>query len=210
MRLRNIKNANKIIEHSSYVIINPTKHKGKWHQVFNNNNPIYIEIGMGKGKFIIANALKYPNINFIGIEKYASVLTKAINKLNDYDISNLRIICLDAINIDEIFKQEINRIYLNFSDPWPKKRHSKRRLTSLNFLNKYELVFKSTKEIFLKTDNKEFFLFSLESLRSLNYQVKNICFDLKKTNNKDNITTEYEEKFMDLNKNIYCLEAYKN
>ena len=133
MRQRNVKNKEEIITSSKYFLNNPENYIGKWNTYFQNNNPIYIEIGMGKGQFIIKNAKRYPNINFIGIEKYDSILALALKKIN-VELPNLVMIRIDAFNIDSIFKEEIGTIYLNFSDPWPKKRHAKRRLTSFEFL----------------------------------------------------------------------------
>lgn len=134
MRLRNVKGKESIISNSKYIVKKEKIKKGNWNKIFENNNEIYIEIGMGKGKFIIENAIKYPNINFIGIEKYDSVIVRAVEKLDDKDIPNLKLLVLDADKISDIFDKEVSRIYLNFSDPWPKKRHSKRRLTSEVFL----------------------------------------------------------------------------
>ena len=134
MRLRNVKNAKEIVNNSNYVINNPEEYIGNYKKIFNNNNPINIEIGMGKGNFIIGMAKKYPDINFIGIEKYESVMVRAIEKLNNIDLPNLKLIRMDAKDIDKVFNKEIDTIYLNFSDPWPKTRHSKRRLTSEIFL----------------------------------------------------------------------------
>ena len=209
MRLRNVKGKEEIINNSKYIILNPKEYIGKWNKIFNNNNPIYIEIGMGKGKFIKDNALKYPNINFIGIEKFDSVITRAIQKIEDYDIPNLKLIRIDALELDEIFKNEISRIYLNFSDPWPKSRHAKRRLTSDIFLKVYDNIFKDRMEIHLKTDNKKLFAYSIESLSNYGYVISNVTLDLK--NEKiDNITTEYEEKFMEEGQLINRLEAHKN
>jgi tRNA (guanine-N7-)-methyltransferase len=210
MRLRNLKRAQHIINESKYIVHTPNDFRGKWHTLFNNNNPIHVEIGMGKGKFILENALQYPNINFIGIEKYDSIIARAIKKIDSYEINNINLIRMDAINIDVVFYQEINRIYLNFSDPWPKKRHANRRLTSNFFLQKYEHIFKDKKEIFLKTDNIQLFDYSLLSLSDYGYNLKNVSYDLVNSAFADNITTEYEEKFLNDNINIYRVEAYKD
>lgn len=207
MRLRNVKGKEEIINSSKYIINNPEKYINNWKTIFNNNNDIYIEIGMGKGKFIVDNAIKYPNINFIGIEKYDSVIVRAIEKLKDKDLSNLKLIVYDANKIDKIFNKEISRIYLNFSDPWPKKRHAKRRLTSKNFLKLYDNIFKDKKEIVMKTDNKDLFAFSIESLSCYGYKLHNVSLDL--INDSENITTEYEEKFRSKNICINKLEAVK-
>ena len=150
MRLRNVKNAKNIVENSKYVINNPEEYIGKYQTLFNSDNPINIEIGMGKGDFIIGMAKNYPNINFIGIEKYESVMVRAIEKLENIDLPNLLLIRMDAIEIDKVFNKEINTIYLNFSDPWPKKRHAKRRLTSEIFLKLYDKIFISTPHIIQK------------------------------------------------------------
>ena len=165
MRLKNVKGANDIIVKGIYYIDNPSIYKGKWNKLFNNNNPIYIELGMGKGDFIINNAIKYPNINFIGIEKYDSVIVRAIST-----------------------------IYLNFSDPWPKERHAKRRLTSNIFLDKYSKIFKNNYIIEMKTDNIDLFNYSVESLKNYGYVIEYITNDLH-SENIDNIETEYEHKF---------------
>ena len=157
MRLRNVKNATNIVNESNYVIKNPEEYIGNYKKIFNNNNPINIEIGMGKGDFIIGMAKKYPDINFIGIEKYDSVIVRAIQKSNELEINNLKIIRVDANKLDQIFDKEIDTIYLNFSDPWPKDRHSKRRLTSNIFLNIYDKIFKERKRIIMKTDNINLF-----------------------------------------------------
>ena len=142
MRLRNVKNAREIVDNSSFVVHNPDKYKGKYNkEVFNNDNPIHLEIGMGKGNFIIDKAIKNPDINFIGVEKYESVVCRALEKLENTELTNVKIICIDAFELDEVFDKEISTIYLNFSDPWPKKRHAKRRLTSHVFLPVYDKIF---------------------------------------------------------------------
>jgi len=161
---------------------------------------------MGKGKFIVENALKYPNINFIGIEKFDSVLVRAIQKLEEIEIPNLKLIRMDATRIDEVFNKEIDKIYLNFSDPWPKDRHSKRRLTSHVFLEKYDKIFKQDKIIEMKTDNIDLFNFSLESLKEYGYNIEYITNDLHKEE-VFNIMTEYEERFSNLNIKINKLIA---
>ncbi|MDO4996703.1 MAG: tRNA (guanosine(46)-N7)-methyltransferase TrmB [Bacilli bacterium] len=208
MRLRNVKNKEEILNNSSYLVKNPMENKGKWNKVFNNNNPIYIEIGMGKGKFIIENAIKYPNINFIGIEKFDSVLAKSLPKIPE-GLNNLLIIRLDALNIDSIFDKEIDRIYLNFSDPWPKVRHHLRRLTSKVFLSKYDLIFKNTCCIYQRTDNRDLYIYSLESYSQYGYKLSDISFDLHNTTEEELITTEYEDKFSDKGMPIYSVIARK-
>ena len=209
MRLRNNKNAKSILEESKYVVKNPESNKGKWSKVFGNNNPIEIEIGCGKGNFIIENALTYPDKNFIGIEMYDTVLMYAVNKV-EKDIPNLRFIRMDARLIDEVFDKEIDLIYLNFSDPWPKTRNAKRRLTHERFLTVYDKIFKKDKKIFMKTDNVNLFEFSIESLSCYGYKLKNISLDLVNSNFEGNIMTEYEKKFTEKGIKINRLEAYKD
>lgn len=208
MRLRNVKNAYEIVNNSNYVIKNPEQYIGKYKELFNNDNPINIEIGMGKGDFIIGNAKKYPNINFIGIEKYESVMVRAIEKLENIDLPNLKLIRMDAINIDKVFNKEINTIYLNFSDPWPKKRHAKRRLTSNIFLKLYDKIFISTPHIIQKTDNILLFASSIESLVDYGYKFNKVSLDLEHED-IDNVITEYENKFMSMGTKINYLDAYK-
>ena len=208
MRQRNVKNKEEIITSSKYFVNNPENYIGKWNTYFQNNNPIYIEIGMGKGQFIIENAKRYPNINFIGIEKYDSILALALKKIN-IELPNLVILRLDAFNIDSIFKEEIDTIYLNFSDPWPKKRHTKRRLTSPEFLKKYDLIFKNNNHIVMKTDNKDLFSYSIKTLNNHGYYINHITFDLEKEQDSLNIMTEYEEKFTKLNNPIYKIDVIK-
>lgn len=208
MRLRNVKNAASIVENSNYVINNPKEFIGKFQSLFNNDNPINIEIGMGKGDFIIGMAQKYPNINFIGIEKYESVMVRAIEKLENIELPNLKLIRMDAIEIDKVFDKEINTIYLNFSDPWPKKRHAKRRLTSEIFLKLYDKIFIGVPHIIQKTDNIGLFASSLVSLSKYGYTLEEVSLDLK-NEDIDNVVTEYENKFMNLGTNINYLNAKK-
>jgi len=208
MRLRNVKNKEKILSNCDVLINDAKMIKGSWKDEFKNDNPIYIEIGMGKGDFIIENAIKYPNINFVGIEKYDSVMARAIEKLPE-NISNLRLVRMDAKEIDEVFDKEVDRLYLNFSDPWPKDRHYKRRLTSYAFLNKYDVIFKQDKEIHQKTDNRKLFEFSLISLIENGYKLEDICLDLHNSNRQNIIMSEYEKKFVSKNNVIYYLSAKK-
>lgn len=208
MRLKHVKGSSEQIEISNYVIKNPENYKGKFNEIFNNNNPIYIEIGMGKGDFIINNALLYPNINFIGIEKYDSVLVRAVQKLDDKDIQNLKLIRMNANEIENAFDSEISRIYLNFSDPWPKDRHEKRRLTSDIFLKKYENILKE-KSIIMKTDNRKLFEYSLVSFSNNGYKIKDISLDLHNDDITDNVQTEYEVKFSSKGFPIYKVEVFK-
>lgn len=211
MRLKKIKDAKIRVEESEYYVNNPYKNKGNWKKIFGNDNPIHIEIGMGKGNFVIGMAKLHKDINYIGIEMYDSVMVKAVEKLKNEDrLNNLKLVLFDAQNIDEIFESEIDRIYLNFSDPWPKAKHAKRRLTSKIFLEKYDKIFKSKKEIFQKTDNNDLFEFSMISLEEAGYKLKNVTRDLHSDNIESNIMTEYEEKFSKLGIKINRLEAYKD
>lgn len=209
MRLKCVKGAKERVESSPYLILNPLEYKGKYQKLFNNNNPIYIEIGMGKGNFIIENAKKYPDINFIGIEKYDSVIVRAIEKLEELEIPNLKLIRMDANNINDVFDKEIDLIYLNFSDPWPKARHEKRRLSSHEFLKKYDLIFKKDKKIIMKTDNRKLFEFSIMSYTSYGYKINEISLDLYKDDISLNIPTEYEMKFNELGFPIYKIDVEK-
>lgn len=208
MRLRNVKGASEVIERSLYVIKNYEEYKGKYNLVFSNNNPIHIEIGMGKGDFIINMAKKYPEINFIGIEKFDSVLVRAIEKLEE-DIPNLRFIRMDAISIENAFHKEIDTIYLNFSDPWPKNRHEHRRLTSIKFLNRYDDLFSKEKKIVMKTDNRKLFEFSVISFTNYGYKIEEISLDMYNDNIKDNVQTEYEKKFHEKGFPIYKISVKK-
>ena len=207
MRLRNKKGAHDIIASNKYVINNYLDYKGDFSSLFNNDNEIEIEIGMGKGDFIIGKAINNPNINFIGIEKYATVLLSALKKLNDLQLNNLKIINADALFIDDIFDKEVSKIYLNFSDPWPKKRHANRRLTSSIFLSKYLKLFKDKKTIEMKTDNKSLFEYSIVSLNENNFNIEEVNLDLYSNLPDDNISTEYEKKFASLGNTIYKLVA---
>ena len=207
MRLKNVKGAKEIIDSSPYVIQNPKTDS----KIFPNQNPIQIEIGMGKGDFIIEHAKKNPNINYIGIEKFDSVLVRAVQKLHEVELPNLKLIRMDAEEIADCFNREIDTLYLNFSDPWPKKRHSKRRLTSPYFLKKYDSIFKDKKQIIMKTDNRELFEFSLISFNEENYQIKEISFNLYQNEEylKNNIQTEYEKKFVSRGFPIYYVKVVK-
>ena len=208
MRLKNIKGASEKILKGKYFIKEPNLYRGKWNTLFNNNNPIYIEIGMGKGNFIIKNAIENPNINYIGIEMYDSVILRAVEKSNELELNNLYLIRMDARLINDIFDREIDLIYLNFSDPWPKDRHAKRRLTHENFLCMYDNFFKGNNEIIMKTDNDNLFLFSLDSLKEYGYTLEEVEYDLHSTD-KDNIETEYETKFSNMGYTIKYLKATK-
>lgn len=205
MRLKKIKNSDKIVRECKYFVDNPSKYKNKWNEVFENSNNIEIEIGMGKGDFLINKALDNPNINYIGIEKYDSVLVYVKRKLDELNINNLRIINIDAINLLDVFGEEISKIYLNFSDPWPKKRHTKRRLTYETFLSIYDKVFvNKSVNIEMKTDNDDLFEYSLESFKEHGYKVNKIDRNID-----DKYKTEYEKKFMEKGKNINFVSICK-
>ena len=208
MRLRNVRGASEIIEKTLYIIKNPEEYKGNFKSLFNNDNPLHIEIGMGKGDFIIGMAKKYTNINFIGIEKFDSVIVRAIEKIEE-DIPNLKLIRMDATSIGDIFYKEVDTIYLNFSDPWPKNRHEHRRLTSTVFLKRYDNLFKGAKKIIMKTDNRKLFEFSIISLTDYNYKIEEISLDLYSDDIKDNIATEYEKKFHEKGFPIYKIVVKK-
>lgn len=208
MRLRNVKDKDIILENSKVFISNPKDYRGKWNELFGNNNPIYLEIGSGKCGFIYNFAKKYPNINFVGVEKYKSVLALGTKKY-DFDLNNVKLISIDAIELASIFDHEIDRIYLNFSDPWPKKRHEKRRLTSLSYLNCYDKLFKSDNIIIQKTDNRKLFEYSLLSMSNNGYILSEIHLDLHKDEINDNINTEYEEKFVEKGMPIFMLKMIK-
>ena len=200
MRLRNVKGAREKISASVSVIDDPKEYKGKWSELFGNDNPIYIEIGMGKGKFIIENAINNPNINYIGIEKFSSVLVRAIERKenNQNDLSNLIFLRFDAEYIGDIFEnEEVDRIYLNFSDPWPKDRHAKRRLTSKEYFKRYDNILSKEGKVIFKTDNKDLFNFSLEQIEIAGWTLINKTNDLHNSEYvKENIMTEYEERFV--------------
>ena len=209
LRLKNVKNASNIIKGSEYIILNPNDYKGKWNKLFGNQNPINIEIGMGKGDFIIEMAKKNPNVNFIGIEMFDSVMVRAVQKLENQNLDNLKLIRMDATYINDVFDREIDTIYLNFSDPWPKKRHEKRRLTSHEFLKRYDLIFKGSKNIIQKTDNIGLFAFSLQSLSTFGYVLNFVTLDLHQTKTEDNVMTECEKKFVSNGAKICMLKATK-
>ena len=207
MRLRNVKNKEEIMNNSSYLIREPKEYKGKWNTYFKNDNPIYIEIGMGKGQFIINNAKMYPDINFIGIEKYDSVVAKGLQKVPE-GLDNLVIVRGDALEIDEWFDHEVSKIYLNFSDPWPKKRHHLRRLSSKVFLSKYIEITKDICDIEMRTDNRDLYMYSLVSFSENEFILKKISFDLHK-DDMPAITTEYEDKFSKDDMPIYYVWCSK-
>ncbi len=180
--------------------------KYHWNELFGNNNPIQVEIGMGKGTFIMRMAKAFPDINFVGIEKYSSVLLRAIQKQEEENLPNVKFIRMDAEYIEDVFGLgEVDRIYLNFSDPWPKEKHAKRRLTSRQFLARYDKVLVKEGRVEFKTDNDDLFAFSLEEAPEAGWKVIAKTFDLHKDPemNVGNIMTEYEEKFSLLGNKIH-------
>ena len=212
MRLRNVPGARETIIENQFSIQQPEQMKGKWAEVFQNDHPIHIEVGMGKGQFIIEMAKRNLEINYIGIEKYSSVLVRAVEKLEDFEQNNLRLIRMDAENIEEVFdKDEVDRIYLNFSDPWPKDRHAKRRLTSTRFLERYNNILTPEGRVMFKTDNKDLFDFSLEQVEEAGWILENHTYDLHHSEyNEENVMTEYEEKFSAKGNPICRLVAYRH
>ena len=212
MRLRNIPGADAAVAACPYVIDEPTALRGKWNTQFEKNQPIHIEVGMGKGQFIFGMAEAHPDINYLGIEKYTSVLLRAVQKIDENPMDSLRFLCFNAEAIDEIFASgEVDRIYLNFSDPWPKDRHAKRRLTSAGFLAIYNEILTSDGFIQFKTDNRDLFDFSVETVEeSALWNINEITYDLHHSEFlESNIMTEYEEKFSAQGYRIYRVEARK-
>lgn len=207
MRLRNVKGAREEMLVNRFVVQNPTQNKGKWKDYFGNDNPIYIEVGMGKGKFITTLAEQNPNINYIGIEKYSSVLIRAIEKQEQLELTNLVFLREDAERLEDFFDvEEVARVYLNFSDPWPKDRHAKRRLTSVQFLKRYKGILSKDAWVEFKTDNRPLFDFSLEQVQEAGWQLIMHTFDLHNSEFvKGNIMTEYEERFSGMGNPIYKL-----
>lgn len=198
MRLRNITGSREVIADSRFTVKEPETQKGKWSEMFGNAHPIRIEIGMGKGKFLHTLAKNNPDINYIGIEKYSSVLLRAIQKMEEDELPNLRFIRMDAEDIEEVFGEgEVDRIYLNFSDPWPKDRHAKRRLPSGQFLARYDKILKKDGVIEFKTDNRPLFDFAVEELKEAGWKADVVTYDLHADEKlmEGNIMTEYEEKF---------------
>ncbi|NLL70091.1 MAG: tRNA (guanosine(46)-N7)-methyltransferase TrmB [Epulopiscium sp.] len=208
MRVRKIPGAIDKIQQHPQVITQPQKYWGCWKQHF-ENKPIHLEIGMGRGQFLIEMARQNPHIHYIGIEKYDSILIGALDKLEGCTIPNLSLLNVNGEHILEIFhKSEIQQIYLNFSDPWPKQRHQKRRLTHRNFLEKYAFVLEAEGNVHVKTDNEAFFLFSLEEFEHCDWTLKNINYDLHNSSfASTNVMTEYEQRFLNQGKPIYRLEA---
>ncbi len=211
MRLRNVPGSRETLAASSYCFETPGELKGRWQEEFGNQNPVYIEIGMGKGKFITRLAASHPQINYIGIEKYSSVLVRALEKLEAQPLPNLRLIRMEAENLPDVFAPgEVTGIYLNFSDPWPKDRHTKRRLTSVPFLTLYRQILKPEGLVEFKTDNRPLFDFSLESVEEAGWKLLRHTFDLHRSPMAEgNVMTEYEEKFSALGNPICKLIAMR-
>ena len=206
MRLKNVPGARDVIAETSLVVHEQKKKKGNWQQVFGNDHPVHIEIGMGKGRFICEMAKTHPDINYIGIEKYSSVLLRAIQKMEEEPLPNLLFIRMDAENIDEVFGlDEVDRIYLNFSDPWPKDRHAKRRLPSKEFLARYDRFLKKDGVLEFKTDNRGLFDFAVEELPQAGWKLVKITYDLHHDEEmmQGNVMTEYEQKFSSMGNPIY-------
>lgn len=207
-----VKNASSILNSSKYYVSNPTKYKGKWNDFFGNHNLIYLELGTGRGEFIINMAKKYPNFNFIGLELNESQIATAAKKLERENIKNLKLIKDDARNIINIFGKEINTIYLTFSEPWPKKRDEKNRFTHESYLKLYDRIFKKDKHIILKTDNKGLFAYSLETLSNYWYVFNTVSLDLHNDErNIPNLMTDFEKQYFKEKRPIYYLDAsFKN
>lgn len=213
MRLRNIPGADAAVAASPYCIQDATAHRNNWHALLGNDNPIHVEIGMGKGRFLMDLAALHPDVNYIGVERYTSVLLRAVQKMDELLLPNVHFLCEDAKNLPEIFgKGEVDRIYLNFSDPWPKDRHAKRRLTSHEFLARYDQFLTPDGQLEFKTDNQDLFTFSLEEIENSDiWQLKASTRDLHHDPvlNEGNIMTEYEEKFSSMGNPICKLIAYR-
>ena len=213
MRLRNIPGADDVIGRHPIVVKQEKEYRGKWKEVFQNTNPIHIEIGMGKGQFLLTLAKRNPHINYVGIERYSSVLLRATEKFDTEEfceLKNVRFICMDAMELPEVFESgEIEKIYLNFSDPWPKARHARRRLTSIQFLTQYEKVLLPGGNVEFKTDNRLLFEFSLEQVEEAGWTLLGHTFDLHHDAkmNEGNVMTEYEEKFSGMGNPIHKLIA---
>ncbi|MDO4616029.1 MAG: tRNA (guanosine(46)-N7)-methyltransferase TrmB [Lachnospiraceae bacterium] len=200
MRLRNIPGSREVIAESRFVINDPEQFRGQWGRVFGNTNPLHIEVGMGKGRFLMELAAKNPDVNYVGIEMYSSVLLRAVQKAEQdcESLTNFRLIRMDARELEAVFAaEEVQRIYLNFSDPWPKDRHAKRRLTSADFLARYEKILDRRGRVEFKTDNKDLFSFSLDSVKEKGWILDAFTWDLHHDEvlNEGNIMTEYEERF---------------
>ncbi|MEG2869989.1 MAG: tRNA (guanosine(46)-N7)-methyltransferase TrmB [Clostridium sp.] len=211
MRLRHIPGAEEMIADSPHVVQKPEEQKGGWNRIFGNNNPICIEVGMGKGKFIMELALENPAVNYIGIERYPTVLLKGVQRWMETELPNVYFMCIDAKQLEEIFApEEVDKIYLNFSDPWPKDRHAKRRLTSPQFMRIYDKVLLKNGSVEFKTDNRDLFDYSLLSIPEGGWKIVDYTFDLHHSDMvTGNVMTEYEEKFSSEGKPICKLTAVR-
>lgn len=213
MRIRRKPNSIKKLEMNEHIVISkPTSMKGKWHEYFGNQNPISIELGMGRGTFIISHTLNNPNINYIGIDQISEVLRSALDKVLDIEKApqNLTITRLNIEFIEDVFeKNEVDNIFLNFSDPWPKAKHVKRRLTNRNFLTRYKNILKNEGQVIFKTDSRELFDYSLEEIKesNLGFELADVTYDLTSLNDAENVQTEYEKRFVDEGKPIHRLKA---
>jgi len=212
MRMRHKPYAvDKLAGHPDIVVFKPILHKGHWAEQFGNSKPICVELGMGRGQFITTNAAKHPENNYIGIEKKNEVVLSALQRVLDSKQSteNLRMLPTNIDYISEIFdKQEIDKLFINFCDPWPKDRHAKRRLTYRNYLNEYKELLKPKAEIIFKTDNRELFDFSIGEFQACGYEIAEITYDLHKLEDPENVMTEYEKKFSDMGVKINRLKAF--
>ena len=209
MRYNVVKNANNIINSSDYLIKNPSSYKNNWRSVFNNNNPICLELGMGRGSFIIEMARKHPNINYIGLELDRNQTATAVSNIKGANIPNLRMICADAKEIINYFGKEIDTIYLTFSEPWPKKQDEKKRFTDISYLKLYDRIFKKDKHIILKTDNKILFASAMESLSSYWYVFNKVSLDLHNDERKiENVMTDFEKQYFKEKRQIYYVDAF--
>lgn len=202
----------KIEQYPQYIVSNPEQYKGKWHEVFEKDQPLHIEVGTGKGQFITEMAKANPSINYIGIELYDSVIITALERLIDADLPNLRLLNVNAVDLPKYFaKNDVDQVYLNFSDPWPKSRHEKRRLTYKDFLKIYEEILVDGGEIHFKTDNQGLFEYSLMSFSAYGLLLKYVSLDFHNSGYEGNIMTEYEEKFSEQGNRIYrCEVKYQN
>ncbi|MGT2906719.1 tRNA (guanosine(46)-N7)-methyltransferase TrmB [Streptococcus dentiloxodontae] len=209
MRVRKRKGAEEhLANHPQYVILNPETAKGRWHEIFDNDNPIHIEVGSGKGAFITGMAVKNPDINYIGIDIQLSVLSYALDKVLDSAVKNVKLLRVDGSALTNYFADgEIDLIYLNFSDPWPKKKHEKRRLTYKTFLDTYKQILPEGGEIHFKTDNQGLFEYSLASVSQYGMILKQVWLDLHASDYEGNVMTEYEQKFSSKGQAIYRMEA---
>ncbi len=212
MRLRNIPGSEQMIAQSPLVIKEAEKTKGLWKKLFGNEHPIHIEVGMGKGKFLMTLAKQNPDVNYIGIERYTSVLIRALQKMEEEPLSNLVFLCMDASLLEHVFAQEeVSKIYLNFSDPWPKDRHAKRRLPSRKFLEQYDKILKKDGRLEFKTDNRMLFDFAVNELELAGWKAEKISYDLHADQEmmRENVMTEYEEKFSAMGNPIYKYVIYR-